>query len=99
MREVPVVRGSEVADAQASFDQVTNQPIISFRLNEVGARKFGQYTTENVGRPFAIVVGGRVISAPVTRTPILAGQGQIAGNFTIADVQELAAKLRSGTCP
>jgi preprotein translocase subunit SecD len=99
LREVPVVRGSEVADLQPSIDQVTNQPIISFRLNEAGARKFGQFTTESIGRPFAIVVGGRVVSAPVIRMPILEGQGQIAGNLTTADARELAAKLGSGNCP
>ena len=99
LREIPVVRGSEVADAQASFDARTTEPVISFRFNAVGARKFGSFTRNNVGRPFAIVLDDRVISAPVIREPILDGAGQVSGNFTIAEAQQLATKLKSGTCP
>jgi SecD/SecF fusion protein len=99
VREIPIVLGSEVTDAEMTTDPILNLPIISFRFNEVGARKFGQFTTENVGRPLVVVLDERVVSAPVIRMPILEGQGQISGNLTAADARQLAAKLRSGTCP
>ena len=81
--ETPVVRGDELVDAQPGFDQRTNEPIITFRFNNAGARKFGNFTKEHVGRPFAIVLDDKVISAPVIREPILGGSGQISGNFTV----------------
>jgi len=99
VREIPVVRGSDLADAQPSFDARTSEPILAFRFNAVGARKFGAFTANNVGRPFAIVIDERVISAPVIREPILGGAGQVSSNLTIAEVQRIAAKLKSGTCP
>lgn len=99
LREIPVVRGGEMADAQVGFDARTNEPLINFRFNQAGARKFASYTASNVGRPFAIALDGRVISAPVIREPILGGTGQISGNFTIAEAQQLATKLMSGSCP
>lgn len=99
LRETPVVSGGEVADAQPGFDARTSQPIVNFRFNAQGARKFGSFTRHHVGRTFAIVLDGQVISAPVIREPIIAGVGQISGNFTIAEAQRTAAKLKSGTCP
>lgn len=99
LREIPLVRGSEVADAQAGFDARTSEPIVSFRFSPAGTRAFALFTRDNVGHPFAIVLDDRVISAPVIREPILGGKGQVSGNFTIADAQGLAAKLKSGTCP
>jgi len=99
LRETPVLSGGEVADAHAGFDARTTQPIVSFRFNAEGARKLAQFTKDNLGRPFAIVLNGRVISAPVIREPILGSTGQISGNFTVADAHHIAAKLKSGTCP
>ena len=76
--------GGDLTDAQPGFDQRTGEPIVSFRFNTSGARKFAQATPENVGRPFAIVLDNKVISAPVIREPIIGGQGQISGSFTVA---------------
>ena len=66
-----IVSGDELTDAQPGFDQRTSEPIVSFKFNTSGARKFAQVTQENVGRPFAIVLDDEVISAPVIREPIL----------------------------
>jgi protein-export membrane protein SecD len=99
LRETPVVRGDQLVDAQPGFDQRTNEPIISFRFNQSGARIFGKFTSENVGRPFAIVLDDKVLSAPVIREPILGGSGQISGSFTIESANNLAIQLRSGALP
>jgi protein-export membrane protein SecD len=99
LRETPVVRGDELSDAQPGFDQRTQEPIISFRFNQSGARKFGKFTQDNVGRPFAIVLDDKVISAPVIREPILGGTGQISGGFTVESATTLAIQLRSGALP
>jgi preprotein translocase subunit SecD len=98
LREEPVLHGGEMADAQAGFDQLTNQPIVTFRFNAAGADKFASFTRNNIGRVMAIVVDGRVVTAPVIREPILGGTGQISGNFTSASAAQLAARIRSGTC-
>ncbi|MGF1649813.1 MAG: protein translocase subunit SecD [Hyphomicrobiaceae bacterium] len=97
--ESPVVRGDDLVDAQPGFDQRTNEPIINFRFNQAGGRKFGSWTSENVGRPFAIVLDGRVLSAPVVREPILGGSGQISGSFTVQSASDLAINLKSGALP
>ncbi len=97
--EEPVVQGEDLDDSQPGFDQRTNEPIISFRFNASGARKFGRFTQENVGEPFAIVLDDKVISAPVIREPILGGSGQISGNFTVETSNNLAIQLRSGALP
>jgi preprotein translocase subunit SecD len=99
LREPAVVSGEDLADAQPSFDQRTTEPIISFRFNQSGARRFGKYTSDNVGRPFAIVLDNKVISAPVIREPILGGSGQISGSFTTESSNKLAIQLRSGALP
>jgi preprotein translocase subunit SecD len=99
LRETPVVRGDELKGAQPAFDQRTNEPIISFTFNNSGARKFGNFTRENVNKPFAIVLDDTVISAPVIREPILGGSGQISGNFTVETANQLAIQLRSGALP
>jgi preprotein translocase subunit SecD len=99
LRETPVVRGVQLADAQGGFDQRTSEPIISFRFNQAGARAFGKFTSDNVGRPFAIVLDDKVISAPVIREPILGGSGQISGSFTVESANNLAVNLRSGALP
>jgi protein-export membrane protein SecD len=95
----PVVKGDDLVDAQPAFDQRTQEPIISFRFNQHGARRFGKWTSENVGRPFAIVLDGRVLSAPVVREPILGGSGQISGSFTPETANSLAVNLKSGALP
>ena len=99
LREVPVLRGSDLADAQAAFDQRTSEPVITFRFNSAGMRAFGKYTAENVGRPFAIVLDDVVLSAPVIREPILGGSGQVSGNFTVEEAKQLAVQLRGGALP
>ena len=99
MGDRPIVSGEELVDSQPSFDQRTNEPIVTFRFNQSGARKFGRYTQANIGRPFAIVLDGSVISAPVIRDAILGGSGQISGGFTVDEANELAILLRSGALP
>jgi preprotein translocase subunit SecD len=93
------VSGADLTDAQPGFDQRTSEPIVSFRFNSNGARKFAQISTENVGRPFAIVLDNKVISAPVIREPILGGNGQISGNFGVQEANDLAILLRAGALP
>src|SRR5204863_3465786 len=94
-----VVSGGDLTDAQPGFDQRTSEPIVNFRFNSSGARKFGQATSENVGRPFAIVLDDEVISAPVIREPIIGGSGQISGSFTVQTANDLAILLRAGSLP
>jgi len=86
-------------DAQPGFDQRNGEPIVSFRFNSIGARKFAEATQQNVGKPFAIILDGKVISAPVIREPILGGTGQISGNFTVEQANDLAILLRAGALP
>ena len=94
-----MVDGADLVDAQQSFDQQTGEPDVTFRFNLRGAQKFGLVTSENVGRPFAIVLDGKVISAPVIRSPITGGTGQITGNFTMDEASSLAILLRAGALP
>ena len=94
-----LVSGGELSDAQPGFDQRSGEPIVSFKFNSTGARKFAQATAENVGQPFAIILDNEVISAPVIREPIPGGQGQISGNFTVQSANDLAILLRAGALP
>ncbi len=94
-----MVSGDTLVDSQPSFDQRTNEPIVSFRFDSVGAKRFGDVTSKNVGKPFAIVLDGKVISAPVIREPILGGTGQISGGFTVQAAKDLALLLRAGALP
>jgi preprotein translocase subunit SecD len=94
-----LVSGEDLTDAQPGFDQRTNEPIVSFRFNARGAKRFGEVTQKNVGRPFAIVLDNQVISAPVIREPILGGSGQISGSFTVEQANDLAILLRAGALP
>ncbi len=98
LEQTPVVTGEELTDAQPAFDQ-NGQPSVNFRFNPTGARKFGQYTSENVGSPFAIVLDNEVISAPVIREAITGGSGQISGRFTVEESTQLAVLLRAGALP
>lgn len=92
-----MVSGENLVDAQPNFQD--GQPVVSFRFDSVGGRRFGQATSENVGRPFAIVLDGKVISAPVIQTAILGGAGIISGSFTVQEVQDLSLLLRAGALP
>jgi preprotein translocase subunit SecD len=94
-----LVSGADLTDAQPGFDQRTSEPIVSFRFNSSGARKFAEATQANVGKPFAIVLDTKVISAPVIREPILGGSGQISGNFTVQSANDLSILLRAGALP
>ncbi len=98
VEETPVVTGEELVDAQPAFDQ-NNRPAVNFRFNPSGARKFGDYTAENIGQPFAIVLDEQVISAPVIQSHIPGGSGIITGNFNIEDSTQLAILLRAGALP
>ncbi len=93
------VDGENLEDAQAAFDQQTSEPIVTFRLNTKGAKRFGLLTQRNVGQPFAIVLDSKVMSAPVIREPILGGTGQISGSFSVEETNDLAVVLRSGALP
>jgi preprotein translocase subunit SecD len=94
-----VLTGRELVDAQPGFDIRTNEPVLSFRFSADGARRFGQVTQENVGKPFAIVFDNEVLSAPIIREPILGGSGQISGGFTVQDAADMAILLRAGELP
>ena len=98
LEQSPVVTGEELADSQPAFDQ-NGSPAVTFRFNPGGARKFGIYTAENVGSPFAIVLDEEVISAPVIREAITGGSGQISGSFTVEESTNLAVLLRAGALP
>ncbi len=91
--------GEHLTDARAGFDQRTHEPLVTFRFDSIGARKFAEITSANVGRPFAIVLDGKVLSAPVIREPITGGSGQISGNFTVDETSTLSALLRAGALP
>jgi len=94
-----LVSGADLTDAQPGFDPRTSEPVVNFRFNTSGARKFAKVTQENVGKPFAIVLDNQVISAPVIREPILGGSGQISGSFTVQSANDLAILLRAGALP
>jgi preprotein translocase subunit SecD len=98
VRKRVMVSGESLTDAQPGFDQ-NNQPIITFQFDTSGARKFGDVTSQNVGRPFAIVLDNEVISAPNIREPILGGRGQISGGYTVQTANDLAVLLRAGALP
>lgn len=93
------VSGEDLVDAQPGFDQNSREPIVSFRFNNNGAKRFATVSQEAVGRPFAIVLDNQVISAPVIREPILGGSGQISGAFTVQQANDLAILLRAGALP
>ncbi len=98
LEKTPVVTGEELVDAQPSFDQ-NGRPAVSFRFNPTGARKFGDYTAENVGAPFAIVLDDEVISAPTIQSHIPGGSGIITGSFSVEESTNLAVLLRAGALP
>ncbi len=98
VKEIPILNGSQVIDAQVAFDQA-NQPIINFTLNASGARIFGDFTAKSVGKRLAVVLDGKVYSAPNIRERIGGGSGQISGGFTTVEAGNVAIALRSGALP
>ncbi len=98
VREIPILNGSQVIDAQVAFDQ-GNQAIINFTLNSTGARIFGDFTSKNIGKRLAVVLDGKVYSAPNIRERIGGGSGQISGGFTVQEAGNVAIALRSGALP
>ena len=94
-----MVQGEDLTDAQPGFDSRTQEPVVNFRFNIRGGQRFGEVTSENVGRPFAIVLDGKVISAPRILGPITGGSGQISGHFTVESANNLAILLRAGALP
>jgi preprotein translocase subunit SecD len=93
----PALSGEALVDASASFE--SGQPVVAFRFDSEGAKRFGEITRENIGKQFAIVLDGKVITAPVIRSAILGGSGIIEGNFTAESASDLALLLRAGALP
>ncbi len=98
LEKTPVITGDHLVDAQASFDQ-NNQPAITFRLNPAGGRIFGEYTANNIGTAFAIVLDNKVMSAPNIRSHIPGGSGIITGQFSVEETARLSIQLRAGALP
>ncbi|RWR06026.1 protein translocase subunit SecD [Paenirhodobacter populi] len=98
LNTLPVVSGDELTDARPETDQ-NGMPAVGFRFNTTGARTFGDYTANHIGEPFAIVLDGKVISAPVIQTHIAGGSGIITGRFTVQEATDLALLLRAGALP
>ena len=94
-----IMSGENLIDSQPRLDTQTNQPIVSFTLDRLGAQKFGRVTTSSVGQRLAIILDNKVISAPSIREPITGGSGTISGNFTFQEATDLALLLRSGSLP
>ena len=94
-----MLSGESLVNAQPGTDGRTGEPVVTFRLDTAGAKRFGDVTTDNVGRIFAIVLDDEVISAPQIREPILGGSGQISGNFTFQSANDLALLIRAGALP
>jgi preprotein translocase subunit SecD len=93
-----MVSGDQLVDAKQSFDQ-DGRAVVSIRFNTAGSRRFGRVTQENVNKPFAIILDDKVLSAPNINEPILGGQAQISGSFTVETANELAVSLASGKLP
>ncbi|HEY6870635.1 MAG TPA: protein translocase subunit SecD [Novosphingobium sp.] len=93
------IKGDQLTNAQQTFEQQRNQPVVSITFDQAGGAKFAKLTSENVGKPFAIILDGKVISAPNINEPILGGSAQISGSFTVESANQLAISLRSGALP
>ena len=94
-----LVEGADLTGATPGFNQQSGQPVVNFQFNIRGGQRFAQVTSENVGKPFAIVLDNKVISAPRINEPITGGSGQISGNFTVEQANDLAILLRAGALP
>lgn len=99
VRRLGGIQGDQLTGAQQSFDQQTNEPVVIINFNSEGGQKFARMTQQNVGKLFAIILDGQVISAPVINEPILGGTSQISGNFTVESANQLAIALNSGALP
>jgi SecD/SecF fusion protein len=93
------MEGQHISDAQLGFNSDNGQPVVNFKLDSDGARQFGEMTRANIGRPLAVVLDGKVITAPVIRSAIAGGSGEISGGFTSAEASSLALLLRGGALP
>jgi len=98
VKQIPILTGSQVTDARVAFDK-SNQPIISFQLNSFGAKVFGDFTAKSIDKRLAVVLDGKVFSAPYIRERIGGGSGQISGGFTVNEAGNVAIALRSGALP
>ncbi|WP_265501090.1 protein translocase subunit SecD [Paracoccus beibuensis] len=98
LEDSPVVTGEDLVDAMPATDE-NGLPSVNFRFNPTGARAFGAYTSANIGQPFAIVLDNEVISAPVIRSAITTGSGQISGSMDFEQANRLAVLLRAGALP
>lgn len=94
-----IISGENLIDSQPGFDSQSNQPIVNFRFDTAGAKSFGKITAQYVGKPFAIVLDDVVISSPIINEPILGGSGQISGDFTLEEANDLSILLRAGALP
>ena len=94
-----VISGENLLDAQPTMDNQTNQTVVTFSLDRVGAKRFGKATKTGIGKKLAIVLDGKIVSAPVIQGAIIGGSGQISGNFTFQSATDLALLLRSGALP
>ena len=94
-----ILSGDNLVDAQPRMDNQSNETVVSFTLDRVGAKKFAKATTSGVGKNLAIILDGKIISAPSVREPIVGGSGQITGGFTFQTATDLALLLRSGALP
>ncbi len=99
IKRYEVVGGEDLDSAKGDYDNQSGTPVVAFSFNASGAKKFANATRENVGRRLAIVLDGKVISAPTINSPITGGSGVITGNFTVQSAHELALLLRSGKLP
>ena len=99
VRRLGGIRGDNLTGAQQSFDPQTNEPVVNIQFDTDGGRRFAKLTTENVGRPFAIILDGQVLSAPNINEPIRGGTAQISGGFSVDTANRLAISLRSGALP
>jgi Preprotein translocase subunit SecD len=94
-----VLSGEHLTDAQPGFDNLNNSAIVTFKLDGFGAKKFAYATKNNIGRRLAIIIDNQVVSAPVIQDAITTGNGQISGNFSVKEANNLAIVLRSGALP
>lgn len=99
VRRLGGIQGDQLTGAQQGFDQKTNEPVVNIQFNSEGGQKFARMTQKYVGKPFAIILDGKVISAPTINEPILSGASQISGNFTVESANQLAIALNSGALP
>jgi protein-export membrane protein SecD len=98
VQKIPLLSGQNLTDAQQSFEN-GGQAVVAFKFDNIGAKKFGQVTAQNVGKRFAIILDKEIITAPVIKDAILGGSGIISGSFTVQSAQELALLLRAGALP